>query len=141
MLWHVWKACFPWWSVNQCPMTKSEKKIHYLYLDLSVSASEKSCTFPVKVKFNFFFDFSHVYFILNPCEIYFFIYLVIFLFFYFLLYFKIFIIKNFRFFGRLKTIFSSGRVSSFSFSFSITLSSSPIRRSLLIVCVVFIPVF
>ena len=92
-------------------------------------------------KNSIFLDFSRVYFILNPCEIYFFIYLVIFLFFYFLLYFKIFIIKNFRFFGRLKTVFSSGRVSSFGFSFSITLSSFPIRRSSLIVCVVFVPTF
>ena len=44
-------------------------------------------------------------------------------------------------FGRLKIIFSSGTISSFGFSFSITLSSYPIRQSPLIVCVVFVPTF
>ena len=41
------------------------------------------------------------------------------------------------FFGRLKIIFSSGTISSFGFSFSMTLLSSPIRRSPLIDCIVF----
>ena len=38
-------------------------------------------------------------------------------------------------------MFSSGTISSFNFSFSVTLSSSPIRQPPLIDCVLFVPTF
>ena len=43
--------------------------------------------------------------------------------------------------GRVKIIFSSGKISSFGFSYSNTPSISPIKQSPLILCVVFVPKF
>ena len=118
-------------------MTKSQKNFHYLYLDLAASTSKKSCNFPSKGKFNFFAGFSHINFILKPCKSISSFISSSFCFFYFLFYLKIFIIKNCWYFWKPKIIFSSGTISFFGFSFSITLSSSSTRRSPLIVCVIF----